>query len=131
MSPLELTYGAVPSPVNVELASYYLLGTESCKRCANADKGPELDDEAVRQLRLMPSVLLQARLGHIGPNTLVGGLFCVDLVERVIPRLLRPLETDGGTIDPVLVYGNLDYGDFFTDMSEGAFLGIGAWDSRG
>ncbi|KAK4211566.1 Fructosamine kinase-domain-containing protein [Rhypophila decipiens] len=43
---------------------------------------------------------------------------CVALVERVIPRLLRPLETDGRTIDPVLVHGNLDYGGFNKDMSQ-------------
>ncbi|KAM7200563.1 Fructosamine kinase domain containing protein [Rhypophila sp. PSN 637] len=44
---------------------------------------------------------------------------CVALVERVILRLLRPLETDGRTIDPVLVHGNLDYGGFSKDMGEG------------
>ncbi|KAM7209425.1 hypothetical protein V8F06_014868 [Rhypophila decipiens] len=43
---------------------------------------------------------------------------CVALVERVIPRLLGPLETDGRTIDPVLVHGNLDYGGFNKDMSQ-------------
>ena len=36
--------------------------------------------------------------------------------ERVIPRLLRPLETGGRTIEPALVHGDMWFGNVSTDM---------------
>lgn len=38
------------------------------------------------------------------------------LYEKVIPRLLRPLETGGRSIEPALVHGDLWYGNASTDL---------------
>ena len=43
----------------------------------------------------------------------------VPLYEKVIPRLLRPLETGGRSIEPVLVHGDLWYGNAATDLETG------------
>lgn len=39
------------------------------------------------------------------------------LFEKVIPRLLRPLETGGNSIKPVLIHGDLWYGNCCTDSN--------------
>jgi protein-ribulosamine 3-kinase len=39
------------------------------------------------------------------------------LIERVIPRLLRPLECDGRSIKPMLVYGDLQERNAKTDLA--------------
>ena len=39
------------------------------------------------------------------------------LYEKVIPRLLKPLETGGRSIKPVLIYGDLWYGNYATDRA--------------
>lgn len=39
------------------------------------------------------------------------------LYEKVIPRLLRPLETGGRSIEPSLVHGDLWYGNASTDLA--------------
>ncbi|CAF9917036.1 MAG: hypothetical protein HETSPECPRED_003080 [Heterodermia speciosa] len=42
---------------------------------------------------------------------------CVAMYEKVIPRLLRPLETGGRQIEPCLVHGDLWYGNASTDKA--------------
>ncbi|CZT50968.1 uncharacterized protein RSE6_12045 [Rhynchosporium secalis] len=44
------------------------------------------------------------------------------MVEKVIPRLLRPLETEGGTVVPRLVHGDLWDGNASVDVSTGSPL---------
>ena len=41
----------------------------------------------------------------------------IPLYEKVIPRLLRPLETGGRSIEPVLVHGDLWCGNASTDLA--------------
>ncbi|KAH8810735.1 Fructosamine kinase-domain-containing protein [Xylogone sp. PMI_703] len=41
------------------------------------------------------------------------------LLERVIPRLLRPLETDPNTLKPCLIHGDLWYGNTAIDLDTG------------
>lgn len=50
-----------------------------------------------------------------GPNEEITKL-CVPLFEKVIPRLLRPLESGGSKIKPSLVHGDLWYGNASTDL---------------
>jgi len=42
---------------------------------------------------------------------------CVPLFDKVIPRLLRPLETKGNHIEPCLVHGDLWYANVSTDLA--------------
>ena len=42
------------------------------------------------------------------------------LFDRVIPRLLRPLATEGRPIRPVLVHGDLWHGNMATNDETGA-----------
>ncbi|MDI1487169.1 MAG: hypothetical protein OHK93_006437 [Ramalina farinacea] len=44
------------------------------------------------------------------------------MFERVIPRLLRPLETGGRKIEPTLVHGDLYYGNASTDLRRLLFI---------
>ena len=44
------------------------------------------------------------------------------MFEKVIPRLLRPLETCGRKIEPALVHGDLWYGNASTDLDTDAPL---------
>ncbi|KAI9770839.1 MAG: hypothetical protein M1839_003034 [Geoglossum umbratile] len=41
----------------------------------------------------------------------------ISLFNKVIPRLLRPLETNGNSIKPVLVHGDLWHGNCLTDSA--------------
>ncbi|KAI9728615.1 MAG: hypothetical protein M1828_002721 [Chrysothrix sp. TS-e1954] len=41
------------------------------------------------------------------------------LLEKVIPRLLRPLQTNGRSIQPVLVHGDIWYGNISTNAKNG------------
>ncbi|KAI0135871.1 Fructosamine kinase-domain-containing protein [Daldinia grandis] len=54
--------------------------------------------------------LLEIREERAGPNVELDGLLST-LFSRVIPRLLRPLESDGRKILPSLVHGDLWYGN--------------------
>ncbi|KAI0834344.1 NADP-dependent oxidoreductase domain-containing protein [Hypoxylon sp. FL0890] len=54
--------------------------------------------------------ILKIREERAGPNTELDGLLS-PLFDRVIPRLLRPLESDGRKILPSLVHGDLWYGN--------------------
>ena len=40
-----------------------------------------------------------------------------DMVSKVIPRLLRPLETDGRSVKPSLVHGDLWCGNVAIDVA--------------
>lgn len=44
------------------------------------------------------------------------------LFEKVIPRLLRPLESGGNTIIPSLVHGDLWYGNVAVTVAEDASI---------
>lgn len=44
------------------------------------------------------------------------------IMEKVIPRLLRPLETGGNTIDPCLIHGDLWDGNTLVDTKTGKAL---------
>ncbi|KAM7219576.1 protein-ribulosamine 3-kinase, chloroplastic [Rhypophila decipiens] len=44
------------------------------------------------------------------------------IFDRVIPRLLRPLETDGRSVKPSLVHGDLWYGNSAVDLRGGGGL---------
>jgi protein-ribulosamine 3-kinase len=48
------------------------------------------------------------------------------LLDRVVPRLLRPLESDGRSIRPSLIHGNLWYGNASTDLNSGEPIIFGA-----
>ncbi|KAI1134033.1 Fructosamine/Ketosamine-3-kinase [Hypoxylon sp. FL0543] len=54
--------------------------------------------------------VLKIREERAGPNVELDGLLPA-LFDRVIPRLLRPLESDGRRILPSLVHGDLWYGN--------------------
>jgi len=45
-----------------------------------------------------------------------------DLFDKVIPRLLRPLESDGRSVKPSLVHGDLWYANSGIDVSNGQTL---------
>ncbi|KAK4085592.1 uncharacterized protein Triagg1_582 [Trichoderma aggressivum f. europaeum] len=51
---------------------------------------------------------LDLEIGRKGPSEELG-VFSHALFEKVIPRLLRPLESDGRVVKPSLVYGDLWY----------------------
>ena len=44
---------------------------------------------------------------------------CEPLLEKVIPRLLRPLETGGRHIEPCLVHGDMWYGNVSSETDTG------------
>lgn len=44
-------------------------------------------------------------------------ILSTSLLEVVIPRLLRPLETEGRTVKPSLCHGDLWYGNACTDLA--------------
>jgi protein-ribulosamine 3-kinase len=58
--------------------------------------------------------MLQLEEESQGPSQELTDL-CVAMYEKVIPRLLRPLETGGRQIEPCLVHGDLWYGNASTD----------------
>lgn len=53
-----------------------------------------------------------------GPDPELDALLPI-LFDKVIPRLLRPLETDGRSIKPSLVHGDLWYANAGLDMETG------------
>jgi protein-ribulosamine 3-kinase len=59
--------------------------------------------------------LLQFEEETQGPSQELTKL-CGPLFDKVIPRLLRPLETRGNHIEPCLVHGDLWYANVFTDV---------------
>lgn len=58
--------------------------------------------------------MLQLEEETQGPSERLSEL-CPKLFEKVIPRLLRPLETFGNSIKPSLVHGDLWYGNAAVD----------------
>ena len=59
--------------------------------------------------------MLQLEEEAQGPNEELKEL-CEKMYQKVIPRLLRPLETGGRKIEPCLVHGDLWYGNASTDL---------------
>lgn len=53
-----------------------------------------------------------------GPNDEVESLY-TDILSKVVPRLLRPLETGGRSIQPRLVHGDIWDGNVSTDINTG------------
>lgn len=53
-----------------------------------------------------------------GPSEVLEGLY-PRLFDTVIPRLLRPLMTEGRTLKPVLIHGDLWYGNMATNANTG------------
>ena len=53
-----------------------------------------------------------------GPSEELQTLY-LKLFDRVIPRLLRPLSTEGRVIKPVLVHGDLWHGNMATNAETG------------
>lgn len=81
-----------------------------------------------RVLRLDIGRLLQARANDQHFLDLVEFLpLAIDLVEKVVPRLLIPLQSKGRTIKPIMVIGDLQMGDLRRDRTTGrlglAYLG--------
>ncbi len=54
--------------------------------------------------------IFQIRESRAGPSEELNALL-PDLFEKVVPRLLRPLESHGRKIQPSLVHGDLWYGN--------------------
>jgi protein-ribulosamine 3-kinase len=69
--------------------------------------------------------LLKQEESTQGPSPELDNL-STPIFERVIPRLLRVLETDGRTIRPSLIHGNLWYGNASTDQNTGEPIIFGA-----
>ena len=59
--------------------------------------------------------MLELERNSQGPSQELEDL-SLQLIEKVIPRLLRPLETGGRKIEPCLVHGDLWYGNASTDL---------------
>jgi len=64
---------------------------------------------------------LELEIKAKGPDRELDALLPV-LFERVIPRLLRPLETNGRSIKPSLVHGDLWYGNSGRDSNTGSSI---------
>jgi fructosamine-3-kinase len=62
--------------------------------------------------------VLKMELDILGPNEELQSLSAA-LVSNVIPRLLRPLETEGRAIKPSLLHGDLWIGNVATDLATG------------
>jgi protein-ribulosamine 3-kinase len=62
--------------------------------------------------------MLKMELDVLGPNEELQNL-SASLVSSVIPRLLRPLETNGRAIKPSLLHGDLWIGNVATDLATG------------
>ena len=60
------------------------------------------------------SKMLEIEIATQGPSKEIDQL-SGPLFEKVIPRLLRPLETDGHSVKPSLIHGDLWYGNASTD----------------
>lgn len=61
---------------------------------------------------------LDLEIERKGPSEELDKLSCV-LFEKVIPRLPRPLESDGRTVKPSLVHGDLWYANAGLDVNTG------------
>ncbi|KAL8949395.1 MAG: hypothetical protein Q9222_004496 [Ikaeria aurantiellina] len=70
-----------------------------------------------KSLKLDLAFELEAKGPDAELNTLLPVLF-----EKVIPRLLRPLESEGRTVKPCLVHGDLWYANSGIDVETGACL---------
>ena len=68
--------------------------------------------------RAIKAFAVQEREVH-GPSQELDELL-PPLLEKVIPRLLRPLQTNGRSIRPVLVHGDLWYGNISTNAVDGS-----------
>lgn len=62
--------------------------------------------------------VIQMGLDVLGPNEELQSLSVVP-VSNIIPRLLRPLETEGRAIKPSLLHGDLWTGNIATDLATG------------
>lgn len=62
--------------------------------------------------------MLQLEKEARGPSTELEEL-SKPFLEKVIPRLLRPLETGGNSLKPCLIHGDLWYGNTSTDIDTG------------
>ncbi|KAJ5937811.1 hypothetical protein N7454_004153 [Penicillium verhagenii] len=60
---------------------------------------------------------LDLEIARKGPSEELDAL-CLPLFEKVIPRLLRPLESDGRQVKPSLVHGDLWYGNAGVDIAK-------------
>ncbi|KAF2749115.1 hypothetical protein M011DRAFT_475853 [Sporormia fimetaria CBS 119925] len=56
-----------------------------------------------------------------GPDADLDVLFAA-LIEKVVPRLLRPLETNGRSITPCLIHSDLWHGNCMVDADSGAIM---------
>lgn len=73
-----------------------------------------------------------------GPPTEEMELLMAQIFDRVIPRLLRPMETNGHSITPTLIHGDFWHGNVSTDVHTGkpitydasAFWGHNEYDIR-
>ena len=72
-------------------------------------------------MRLALKLQLEAK----GPDAEFG-LLVPALFEKVIPRLLRPLESEGRSVKPSLVHGDLWYANSGIDVDTGESLVFGA-----
>jgi fructosamine-3-kinase len=70
-----------------------------------------------KSMRWALDLELKARGSHPEFNTLIPTLF-----DKVIPRLLRPLESEGRSVKPSLVHGDLWYANSGTDADTGSPL---------
>lgn len=70
-----------------------------------------------KSLRVALDLEIKAKGYNPEFDTLVPAIF-----ERVIPRLLRPLESDGRSVKPSLVHGDLWYGNSGVDRDTGECL---------
>ncbi|KAI1340786.1 Fructosamine kinase-domain-containing protein [Xylariaceae sp. FL0016] len=60
-------------------------------------------------------ILLEMEQEAQGPNKVIKELM-VPFFNKVLPRLLRPLETEGRSIKPALIHGDLWHGNALTDL---------------
>ncbi|KAL2163814.1 hypothetical protein VTH06DRAFT_5873 [Thermothelomyces fergusii] len=70
--------------------------------------------------------VLQLRDEQEGPDERLDALLPPALFDKVIPRLLRGLETDGRRVGPVLLHGNLWFGNCAVGPGTGDVLVYGA-----
>ena len=64
--------------------------------------------------------MINGRLVH-GPNDELDGL-SLTILEQLIPRLLRPMESNGRKLRPSLLYGDLWHGNISVDKNKNPIL---------